>query len=85
MAKSGAQWSHRERDAHEHHGRSNMNAGKDTYPLEIEKTLHGHASGALKPSQVHQAMPSGWSVNLKKGNYEYEVTAPDGKIHYVAP
>jgi len=59
--------------------------GAPPYPLQIETILHGHAAGILSPAQVHSAMPPGWTANLRRGSYEYEVTAPDGTIHYVPP
>jgi len=54
-------------------------------PQAIENVLSLHAQGKATPAQVRAAMPQGWSVDLRRGRYDYEVTSPSGAIHYVQP
>lgn len=53
---------------------------------DVEDALYGHATGNMTPAQVRAKMPSGWSVDFRRGGkLGYEVTGPDGFIHYIIP
>ena len=53
----------------------------------VNDALYGHATGKLNNAQVKKALPSGWSVDLRKGNPNgpYEVLSPEGDYHYIYP
>ena len=57
----------------------------EVVPLQIENTLTHYDQGKMTSAGVKAAMPEGWSVDLRRGRYDYEVTSPSGNIHYVQP
>lgn len=57
----------------------------DAHYAQIERLLSLHAQGEIAGKEVHAGMPEGYKVDLRKGSYDYEVMAPDGSFHNIAP
>jgi hypothetical protein len=54
-------------------------------PIEIENALLLHAQGKATPSQVKKMLPEGWSVDMRRGRYDYSVYGPDGREYFIQP
>ena len=61
-------------------------AGEPMIPEPIQNVLDAHARGKATASDVRKVLqPTGWSVDLRRGRYEYELFDPTGKQHFHAP
>ena len=61
-------------------------AGEPMIPEPIQNVLDAHARGNATASDVRKVLqPTGWSVDLRRGRYEYELFDPTGKQHFHAP
>lgn len=55
-------------------------------PRELGDALTSYSKGTMKSQDVQKIFKErGWSVNMRKGNYDFEVVGPDGRYQYITP
>jgi hypothetical protein len=55
-------------------------------PKVIEDALTNYSRGTMKSDDVQKVFKEhGWSVDLRRGRYDFEAFDPSGKAHYIAP
>ena len=55
-------------------------------PPQLENALSEHARGNISAKEVQKIFKKeGWTVDMRRGRYDYEVFDPSGKAHYVVP
>lgn len=66
-------------------GESSGGGGNET-AIYLEGILTQYARGQLNSKQVQKAFKDkGWTVDLRRGRYDYEAFDPSGKAHYLQP
>lgn len=57
----------------------------DEMQRKLEDILYKHATGELKPKEIHKQMPEGYKANLRGKHGPVEVTTPSGAVVYIQP